>query len=162
MNIHHKQSPSSPQTTTNAQQGESRTKKPLPWLGPSDDIPDVGFAAFLQIMHKHCSELVYSREAVHYARFHRANANALDPDFQSYPIIAREQGTIVGHEQIEGLFDEFEIPIQRFRDACNLFYELNASPANNVSSKSPTGLAGRRDSAALRRRQACGAASSIP
>ena len=73
------------------QQGESRTKKPLPWLGLSDDISDVGFAAFLQIMHKHCSELVYSREAVHYARFHRANANALDSDFQSYPIIAENR-----------------------------------------------------------------------
>lgn len=77
-------------------------------------------------MHAHVSELTYSREAAHYARFHRKNANPLDPEFQSYPIFAREQGTIVGYEDIEGLFGEFEISLQRFRDGYNSFYELVA------------------------------------
>jgi len=125
VNIHQKPFSSSPQKTTNAQQGAlPPTRTPFGWLGPSDDIPDIGFAAFLQIMHAHCGELVYSREAAQYARFHRANDNTLDPDFHSYPIIAREQGTIVGHEQIEELFAEFNLPIQQFRDACNAFYKL--------------------------------------
>jgi len=106
-------------------QGELPIKAPSPWLGPSDDIPDVGFPAFLQIMHAHFTELTYSREATHYARFRRKTDNPLDPEFRSYPIIAREQGTIVGHEQIVGLLKEFTIDPQKFRDAFNAFYELS-------------------------------------
>jgi hypothetical protein len=120
-----KQSLSFPQKTRNDQQGAS---KPLPWLAPSDSIPDVGFPAFLQIMHTHVPELVYSREAAYLARFHRKNDNPADPDFQSYPVVAREQGTMVGREQIEGLFDEFTIARERFLEACNLFYG-NTPPA---------------------------------
>jgi hypothetical protein len=105
-------------------QGELPIKAPSPWLGPSDDIPDVSFPAFLQIMHGHFPGLAYSREAAHYARFRRKNDNPSDPEFRPYPIIAREQGTIVGHEQIEGLLEEFGIKQQEFRDAFNAFYEL--------------------------------------
>ncbi len=31
---------------------------------------------------------------------------------------------MVGHEQIEGLLEEFNITQQQFRDAFNAFYEL--------------------------------------
>ncbi len=121
MSIPPKESPSSPKPR-NDRLDASHAKKPLKWLGPSDEIPDIGFPAFLQIMHNHCSELVYSREAAHYARFRRKNDNPADPDLQTWPIIAREQGTVVGHEDIEGLLDEFGISHQRFRDGCNAFY----------------------------------------
>jgi hypothetical protein len=75
-------------------------------------------------MHAHFTELTYSREATHYARFRRKTDNPLDPEFRPYPIIAREQGTMVGHEQIEALLEEFGMELQRFRDAFNAFYEL--------------------------------------
>ena len=105
-------------------QGELPIKAPSPWLGPSDEIPDVGFAAFLQLMHEYFPQLVYSRESHYYARFRIQNQNPADPFPQVYPIIAREQGTIVGHEQIQGLLEEFGIKQQEFRDAFNAFYEL--------------------------------------
>ena len=76
-------------------------------------------------MHEHFPELIYSREAAHYARFHRKTDNPADPEFRPFPIIAREQGTIVGHEQIKGLLSEFGILDQQFRDACNSFYGNN-------------------------------------
>jgi hypothetical protein len=107
-------------------QGELPTKAPSPWLGPSDEIPDVGFASFLQIMPKYFPELAYSREAIHYARFKLTAQHPADPAPQVYPIFAREQATIVGHEQIEGLLEEFGIPQQKFRDAFNDFYDLTA------------------------------------
>lgn len=79
-------------------------------------------------MHKYFPELTYSREAAHYARFRRKNDNPADPEFRSHPIIAREQGTVVGYEQIIGLLNEFAIDHQKFRDAYNSFYELTAPP----------------------------------
>ena len=102
------------------------TKAASPWLGPSAEIPDVGFASFLLIMHEYFPELAYSREAIHYARFKLKAQHPADPSPQVYPIFAREQATMVGHEQIEGLLEEFDIPQQRFRDAFNAFYELTA------------------------------------
>jgi hypothetical protein len=105
-------------------QGVLPIRAPSPWLGPSDEIPDVGFAAFLQLMHEYFPLLVYSRESHYYARFKTKNQNPADPSPQVYPIFAREQGTIVGHEQIEGLLEEFGITQQEFRDAFNAFYEL--------------------------------------
>ena len=35
---------------------------------------------------------------------------------------------MVGHEQIEALLEKFDIPKQKFRDACNAFYPLGPPP----------------------------------
>ena len=77
MTIHHKPSSSSQKKVPSGQPGVSPAK--LQWLGPSDNIPDESFPAFLQIMHTHFPDLAYSREAAHYARFYRKNDNPLDP-----------------------------------------------------------------------------------
>jgi hypothetical protein len=57
---------------------------------------------------------------------------ALRPDPLVYPIFAREQGTLVGHEQISALLEYFSLDVQDFKNAYNAFYKL--SP--------PTGPAG--------------------
>lgn|SRR5580692_7390789 len=99
------------------------------WLGPSDDIPDVDFAAFLRLMQNHFLDLVYTREAHYYARFRLRNQNPLDPQPLVYPIFAREQGTVVGYEQIKGLLEYFGFTAQQFRDAYNTFYGLKLVPS---------------------------------
>jgi len=79
---------------------------------------------FLEMMTKHFPALTYSRERANYARFKLANQNPADPQPLTYPIQAREQGTIVGYEQIYGLLDCFSIDVRDFRDAFNSHYEL--------------------------------------
>ena len=75
-------------------------------------------------MQKHFPTLTYTRESFNYARFSLGNQHPADPNPPIYPIRAREQGTIVGYEQIVGLLDEFGISRQDFRDAFNGFYGL--------------------------------------
>jgi hypothetical protein len=117
-------------------QGELPLRASSPWLGPSDEIPDVGFGAFLQLMHEHFPQLVYSRESHYYARFKTRNQSPADPSPQIYPVIAREQGTIVGHEDIEGLLEEFGIKQQDFREPSMYFTSLPRQNRNNDSSNS--------------------------
>jgi hypothetical protein len=52
-------------------------------------------------------------------------------DYQRHRRQTAGQGTIVGHEQIEGLLEEFGVKQQEFRDALNAFYEL-APPTVNT------------------------------
>jgi len=68
--------------------------------------------------------LTYSRERANYARFKYTSQHPADPNPPTYPIQAREQGTIVGYEQIYGLLDCFSIDVQDFRDAFNSHYKL--------------------------------------
>jgi len=75
-------------------------------------------------MAKHFPALTYSRERANYARFKLASQHPADPNPITYPVQAREQGTIVGYEQIYGLLDCFSLDVQDFRDAYNLYYKL--------------------------------------
>lgn len=97
----------------------------MKWLGSSDEIPDIAFPAFLQIMHQSFPRIAYSRESFNYARFSPEGQHPADPDAKHYPIRAREQGTIVGGDDVAGLFLFFEIDIQQFRDAFNAYYKLS-------------------------------------
>jgi hypothetical protein len=86
------------------------------------------FSAFLRLMHQNFPELEYSREAQHYARFYFRNQNPADPQPPIFPIIAREEGTVVGYEEITALLGYFSLDIQKFRDGYNAYYELSPPP----------------------------------
>lgn len=75
-------------------------------------------------MSKHFPALTYTRERVNYARFKLSNQHPADPHPLIYSILAREQGTVVGYEQIYGLLELFQIETQAFRDAYNAYYKL--------------------------------------
>jgi hypothetical protein len=84
-------------------------------------------------MAKHFShQLLYTRERVNYARFRLTSEHPADPNPKIYSILAREQGTVVGYEQIIGLLDCFGIDMQVFRDAYNLYYNLNPDVENST------------------------------
>lgn len=76
-------------------------------------------------MTKHFPALAYSRERGNYARFKLVTQHPADPTPLTYPILAREQGTLVGYEQIYGLLECFNVDIQQFRDAYNTYYKLS-------------------------------------
>jgi hypothetical protein len=92
------------------------------------------FPAFLKLMQQTFAELEYSREAHYYARFRFQNQSPDDPQPKTYPILAREQGTIVGYEQIDGLLKYFLLSAQKFKDAYNAMYNL-APPPENASTQ---------------------------
>jgi hypothetical protein len=68
-------------------------------------------------MRDHFPLLSYTRESFNRARFFPKGQHPNDPEAQFYPIRAREQGTIVGSEDIGGLMEEFGFDNQDFRDA---------------------------------------------
>lgn len=80
-------------------------------------------------MHKHFYELEYTRETYNYARFRVRNQNPDDPQPLIYPVMAREQGTIIGREQIIGLLQYFTLKEEKLRYAYNTWYELSPPTA---------------------------------
>jgi hypothetical protein len=98
------------------------------WLGPSAELPkDFNFEAFLLIIQDHVPELTYTRERGNYARFHLASDHPADPNLRTKVIRAREAGTTIGREDVESLFQKFDLDLQKFRDGFNLFYSLQST-----------------------------------
>ena len=50
--------------------------------------------------------------------------NPTDPNAQWYPILAKDQGTLVDSEMIKGMLEKFSLTEQEFRNAYNAHYEL--------------------------------------
>jgi len=106
------------------------------YLGPLDPIPDVSFQAFLGIISKQFGsslDYIVVRPPSHVRIVTRPH-NPSDPESLQYPISARDQGTIVDREAIEGMLDKFNMTHQQFRDAYNAHYNLSANvPAAKAS-----------------------------
>ena len=95
------------------------------YLGPLDQIPDMGFQPFLRLVN---NKLRLDYEVIHTAcaRVIRRNHHPADPQSIRYPVSARDG--IVDSEIIVGMIDIFEeLTTQGFKDAYNSFYNLNPS-----------------------------------
>ncbi|MGA9804690.1 MAG: hypothetical protein WBQ46_15705 [Terriglobales bacterium] len=103
---------------------------PLSWLqflGPLDAIPDMNFQAFLGLISKQLGtvlDYMVVRQPSH-VRIVQRNHNPSDPESLSFPISARDQGTVVDSEAIIGMLGKFKLTAQTFRDAYNAYYNLN-------------------------------------
>ena len=75
-------------------------------LGHRDDIPDVNFQAFLRLIHTQFTD------SLDYTVVRPPSHVPADPDALWYPISARNQGSVVDSESIEGLLDKSEITRQ--------------------------------------------------
>jgi hypothetical protein len=98
------------------------------YLGPLDPIPDVSFQVFLGIISKQFGatlDYLVVRPPSHVRIVARPH-NPSDPESLQYPISARDQGTTVDCEAIEGMLDKFNMTHQQFRDAYNSHYNLSA------------------------------------
>lgn len=92
----------------------------MKWLGPLDDIPDMDVQPFLKIIHHDKLQLdhkVVVRPS--YIRIVNRFYNPSDPHSRRFPIILRDQGTMVDAEAIREMLGIFERTEQDFRDAYN-------------------------------------------
>jgi hypothetical protein len=80
-------------------------------------------------MQDHFPDVVYTREAYNYVRFRFRHQHPSDPEPVTYPILAREQGTLVGCEQIHTLLDRFGLSIEKFKESYNCVFGLSAPAA---------------------------------
>jgi hypothetical protein len=108
------------------------------YLGPLDPIPDVGFQAFLGIISKQFTSLDYIVvRAPSHVRIVTRPHNPSDPESLQYPISARDQGTTVDSEAIEGMLDKFNMTQQQFRDAYNTHYNLSVGSPTPKATRVP-------------------------
>lgn len=89
----------------------------------------MSFQAFLSLISKQFGtrlDYMVVRPPSH-VRIVTRHHNPSDPEALQYPITARDQGTTVDCEAIEGMLDKFNITQQDFRDAYNKHYNLSDS-----------------------------------
>jgi hypothetical protein len=94
------------------------------WLGPLDEIPDMGFPSFLKLIHDKLSLDYQVTQPPSVVRVFFKGSQTNDPGALWQFVVASHQGTLIESEKIVSLLGKLQITQQNFRDAFNSFFKL--------------------------------------